>query len=312
MVSLEVPELAYEAYTNRQLVAVPLAILAVAVAVLGITFALTGTPLALGIEFTGGAELTIATTADQDEVVNAFDQEPTSVQPVQDEGQYIVQFAGGELDGFADGDKSAVLQSLVDQAEDSSLEPSDTAETTADGETTIVIGDSVTSPSFGAQIQQTALLGLFAAFLGMSAITFGLFRTFVPSLAVVASAFSDLVIPLAFMSLFGIDLTLGTVAALLMIIGYSVDSDILLNNHVIRRSGSFYESVHRSMRTGITMTLTSTVAMLVMAAAAWFFGITIMRDIGLILAVGLTADIMNTYLLNVSLLRWYKFEGVGR
>src|SRR6056297_1216344 len=197
MASLEVPELAYEEYTNRQLAAVPLSILAVAVAVLGITLALTGTPLALGIEFTGGAELTIATTADQDQVAAAFDQEPTSIQPVQDSDQYIVQFAAGELEGF-DEDGQAVLQDLVDQAESSSREPSDSAETTADGGSSIVVGETLTSAAFGAQLQQTALLGLLVAFLGMSAITFGLFRTFVPSLAVSASAFSDLVIPLAF------------------------------------------------------------------------------------------------------------------
>jgi preprotein translocase subunit SecF len=34
--------------------------------------------------------------------------------------------------------------------------------------------------------------------------------------------------------------------------------------------------------------------------------------IGLILAVGLTADLMNTYLLNMSLLRYYKYEGVAK
>ncbi|AGB14748.1 preprotein translocase subunit SecF [Halovivax ruber XH-70] len=305
MASLEVPELAYEEYTNRQLAAVPLAILAVAVAVLGITFALTGAPLGLGIEFTGGAELTIATTADQDEVAAAFEQEPTSIQPVEGSDQYIVQFAASDLEGF-DEDGQAILQDLVDQA-DENLAPS----AGADGSSPVV-GESLTSASFGQQIQFTALIGLVVAFIGMSAITFGLFRTFVPSVAVSLSAFSDLIIPLAFMSLFDIQLTLGTVAALLMLIGYSVDSDILLNNHVLRRSGSFYESVHRSMRTGITMTVTSTVAMLVMAAVSWFFGIGLLRDIGLILAVGLIADLMNTYLMNVSLLRWYKFEGVSR
>jgi preprotein translocase subunit SecF len=31
-----------------------------------------------------------------------------------------------------------------------------------------------------------------------------------------------------------------------------------------------------------------------------------------VLVFGLTADLMNTYLLNLSLLRWYKFEGVAR
>ena len=114
------------------------------------------------------------------------------------------------------------------------------------------------------------------------------------------------------MNLFGIDLTLGTVAALLMLIGYSVDSDILLNNSVLRQSGDFYESTRRAMRTGVTMTVTSIAAMAVMTVLASLFGIQIMRAIGFILVVGLLADLMNTYLINVSLLRWYVYEGVKR
>jgi preprotein translocase subunit SecF len=146
----------------------------------------------------------------------------------------------------------------------------------------------------------------------MSVLAFALFRTFVPSIAIVISAFSDIMIPLALMNVFGIELTLGTVAALLMLIGYSVDSDILLNNHILRRSGEFYDSTHRAMRTGVTMTLTSIAAMAVMAVTATLFGIDLLSNIGLILVFGLTADLMNTYMLNLSLLRWYKFEGVGR
>jgi preprotein translocase subunit SecF len=139
-----------------------------------------------------------------------------------------------------------------------------------------------------------------------------MFRTFVPSIAVVVSAFSDIVIPVALMNLLGIELSLGTVAALLMIVGYSVDSDILLNNHILRRSGGFYESTYRAMRTGVTMTLTSLSAMLVMSVTATLFGIELLASIGLILVFGLATDLMNTYMLNLSLLRWYKYEGVAR
>jgi preprotein translocase subunit SecF len=119
-------------------------------------------------------------------------------------------------------------------------------------------------------------------------------------------------VPVALMNIFGIKLSLGTVAALLMLIGYSVDSDILLNNHVLRRSGSFWESVERAMNTGVTMTVTSIAAMAVMTVVSWVFGIQLMTDIGIVLVMGLTTDLMNTYMMNVSLLRWYKFEGVAR
>ncbi|MFW6449203.1 MAG: protein translocase subunit SecF, partial [Halobacteriota archaeon] len=39
------------------------------------------------------------------------------------------------------------------------------------------------------------------------------------------------------------------------------------------------------------------------------FGIEILSNIGLILFIGLAADLLNTYSLNLSLLRWYSFRG---
>jgi preprotein translocase subunit SecF len=113
------------------------------------------------------------------------------------------------------------------------------------------------------------------------------------------------------MNVFGINLSLGTVAALLMLIGYSVDSDILLTNHVLRRSGNFAESVRRAMRTGVTMTITSLSAMAVMAIVATFFGIQLLSAIGTVLVFGLATDLVITYMFNVSLLRWYTHSGVS-
>ncbi|MFP8953816.1 protein translocase subunit SecF [Natrialbaceae archaeon A-arb3/5] len=292
----DVPEIEYTRYSNRQLAAVPLAVLAVALLVLSGSFLVYGTPVQLGMDFAGGAELTIQTTSSEAEIENAFEQEPDSIQGIQAPGvdnQYTVQFAGIE--------DQSVIQDLSSQAE---------ANLEQDGDAAIIQSESTASPSFAEQAQQTALLGIAVAFLGMSVLAFLLFRTFVPSIAIVASAFSDIMIPLAFMAIAGIQLSLGTVAALLMLIGYSVDSDILLNNHILRRSGDFYESTHQATRTGVTMTVTSMMAMLVMGTAAWLFGVELLASIGIILFVGLAADLMNTYLLNVSLLRWYKFHGV--
>ncbi|GAA0715566.1 preprotein translocase subunit SecF [Halorubrum trapanicum] len=293
MVSIEVPEVNYTDYSNRQLAAVPLAFLVLALAILGGWFVATGAPANLGLEFTGGVELRIADDGGdvEQQVQTAFDREPDTVQTIPNDDVVVVTFQAPDdgREGFADD-----LQNQADAA----------------GLTTTAV-DQV-SASFASDTARTALFGVALAFLGMSVLVFALFRTFVPSLAVVASAFSDLVIPIAAMNLLGIQMTLGTIAALLMIIGYSVDSDILLNDSVLRRTGEFYESVSRAMRTGVTMTLTSIAAMVVMAVVASLFGIGLLRDIGIILSVGLCADLMNTYLLNVSLLRWYKFEGVNR
>ncbi|GGN91843.1 MULTISPECIES: protein translocase subunit SecF [Haloarcula] len=293
MVEFEVPEVDYTQYSNRQLVAVPLVVLAVALIVLAGWWAMTGSPVALGVDFTGGSEVRIETTLSQQEIRQSFDEPVVSVQGIEratdDDNvgnQYVVTFDSSDIGAIRD---------TVDSNEQMERLQSGT-----------------TSPLFGAENQRLAVLGVGVAFLGMSLLAFAFFRTFVPSIAIVVSAFSDIVIPVAIMNLVGIKLSLGTVAALLMLIGYSVDSDILLNNHVLRRSGGFYESTYRAMRTGVTMTLTSIAAMAVMAVTATLFGIELMASIGIVLVLGLTADLMNTYMLNVTLLRWYKYEGVNR
>ena len=292
MAAFEVPEVDYTQYTNRQLVAVPLALLLVALAILGGWYVATGAPVTPGIDFTGGSEITVQTTASSGEVVDAFPIEPSSVQRVQGASgagnQFIVTFPPTETD------LTGAAESLPSAGGD------------------VVRGYSDVSPSFASETQRLALIGIAIAFTGMSILAFLLFRTFVPSLAIVGSAFSDIVVPLAVMNVLGIKLSLGTVAGLLMLIGYSVDSDILLTNHVLRRSGDFYESVRSAMTTGVTMTVTSIAAMAVMTLSAYFFGISLMTSIGLVLVVGLTTDLINTYMFNVALLRWYKYDGVAR
>jgi len=295
MVEFTVPEVDYTRYTNRQLAAIPLVVLAVALLVISGWYVMTGSPVNQGIDFTGGTEVQVAIDGPQaqaeQQIRETFSAEPESIRSVPAQNVYVVTFQSG------DGTSSVTASELEQQAEDEGLD---------------VRSISTVSANFGGDTQTLALGGLAVAFLGMSLLVFGMFRVFVPSIAVVISAFSDIVIPLALMNVLGIELSLGTVAALLMLIGYSVDSDILLNNHILRRSGDFYESTYRAMRTGVTMTLTSIVAMIVMTITATLFGIQLLAAIGTVLVFGLAADLMNTYLLNLSLLRWYKFKGVNR
>jgi preprotein translocase subunit SecF len=285
MVELQVPEVDYTRYSNRQLAGVPLAVLVLALLVIAGWYVTTGAPVTPGIEFTGGTEMRIQADASQSEIHDAFEPDVTVAPAQTDANTYFVETQAEDTDA------------LRSQAEQAGFE---------------VTSIQRTSASFGGESQRLAVYGLLAAFGGMSVLVFLMFRSFVPSIAVVLSAFSDIVIPLALMNLLGIELSLGTVAALLMLIGYSVDSDILLNNHILRRSGDFYESTYRAMRTGVTMTLTSLSAMSVMSLAAFLFGIDLLTSIGVVLVMGLATDLMNTYMLNLSLLRWYKFEGVAR
>jgi len=108
------------------------------------------------------------------------------------------------------------------------------------------------------------------------------------------------------------ELSLGTIAALLMLIGYSVDSDILLTTKILRGRGELNEKVRSAMKTGLTMTATTIAAVFamffvasVLPLASLFPPIPMLRDISAVLLFGLFADLMNTWMLNAGILRWY-------
>jgi preprotein translocase subunit SecF len=139
----------------------------------------------------------------------------------------------------------------------------------------------------------------------MAVVVFFIFRTTIPSLAVILSAFADIVLTLALVDYLGISLSSAGIVAFLMIIGYSVDTDIMLTSHLLkRRDASINSRLMTSLKTGLTMTLTSIVAVLIAFFITASFS-EVLRQIFLILIIGLSFDIMNTWLMNATILRWY-------
>jgi len=162
-----------------------------------------------------------------------------------------------------------------------------------------------TGPSLSNNFYKQLLTALVISFILMSIVIFVLFRTFVPSIAVIFAAFSDIVMPLALLDYLGIKISAAGIAAFLMLIGYSVDTDILLTTRALKRGeGTLNQRIYGAFKTGILMTVTALAAVL-----PAFFLVTGLpdsfRQIFLILALGLSADIINTWLTNVGIIKWY-------
>lgn len=160
-------------------------------------------------------------------------------------------------------------------------------------------------PALGRNFYRQLVIALLISFVLMSLVIFFLFRTFVPSIAVIFSAFADIVMPLAVLDYFGVRISAAGIAAFLMLIGYSVDTDILLTTRVLKkREGTVNQRVYSSFKTGIFMTTTALLAVL-----PAFLIVTSLpdsfRQIFLILTLGLFADIINTWLTNASIIKWY-------
>jgi len=159
--------------------------------------------------------------------------------------------------------------------------------------------------SFTRDLYRQLILALLLAFLLMTIVVFILFRNFVPSLTVVFAVLMDIIMTIAVIDILGIKISTGGIIALLMLIGYSVDTDILLTNRILKRhEGTLNEKIKGAFKTGITMTLTSLFAVVASLLVVKSFS-AILTQIFLIISIGLLFDIVNTWITNVSILKWY-------
>ena len=282
-------------YPAKRLLTVPLIILVLAFFIIAITQVMVGSPVRLGTDFVGGTEVKVHTTETIEQLEVQFADFP--VASIRDTG--AAHEKSIEFDAMSETEKDALIAKLEQdygsEAELGSFEMRDT------------------SPIFAKELQRQAVNAIVIAFSLMAFVVFIVFRTAVPAFAVILAPFSNIVVAVACMDVIGMELSLGTVAALLMLIGYSVDSNILLTTNLLRKKGDVNEKIRSTMKTGVTMTFTTLSAVfaifLVSAtihyASAYFTPIPILRDLSLVLLFGLTMDLLNTWLLNAGILRWY-------
>jgi preprotein translocase subunit SecF len=161
------------------------------------------------------------------------------------------------------------------------------------------------SSDLGENFYKQLLIAILFSFAFMGIIVFIIFRTFIPSMAVIVSAFADIFMTLTLIDILGIKMSSVGIVAFLMLIGYSVDTDILLTNRILKRhEGSLNQRIFGAFKTGITMTLTSLLALVFALIVVSSFSV-ILTQIFTVLVIGLGFDILNTWITNVSILKWY-------
>jgi len=162
----------------------------------------------------------------------------------------------------------------------------------------------VMGASLGSSFFKETLFSIGLAFLFMSITVFLYFwGYYAPSFMVILCAFSDIITTLAIVNLLGIKLSTAGIAAFLMLIGYSVDTDILLSTRVLKvKEGSVNDKIFDAFGTGMMMTLTTLAAITV---GLVFTKSDVIHQIMFILLIGLVCDIIFTWLQNAALLKLY-------
>ena len=267
-------------YNPKKMMAVPAALFGVALVIVIITFIMTGMPVTPGIDFAGGTAVTIHTDDSKEEIEAYF--EGYDLKSIEEgiSGGYYLKFgpmSNEEMMAFNDYILAGYPDAGIDQ-----------------------IG-----ANFGATLQAQAMLALLFAFLGMAVVVFIAFRKLLPALTVVFAGIADITITAACMNIFGIELSLATTAALLMLIGYSVDSNILMTTKVLKRQGDLAEKMEGAFHTGFIMTSTTFCAILAMFIVSLIGNVPTLYTISAVLLIGLICDLIFTWGFNAGMLRIY-------
>jgi preprotein translocase subunit SecF len=113
------------------------------------------------------------------------------------------------------------------------------------------------------------------------------------------------------MGLFGIPLTLPSFAALMMLIGYSLDTDILLTTRILKRKGDPRENAYDAMKTGLTMSGTGMIAFGALFALSLMTHIPTYFEISAVALAGLVGDMFATWGINAVMILHYKLKRGG-
>lgn len=246
------------------------------------------------ISLTGGTSITINGAVNVEDLTNQV-------------GDRLGSFTVREISDITTGEQIAVIVETTEQPEVATeVIESHLGYSLDENNSSIEFTGSTLSQNFFRQL----VIAVILAFVFMAIVVFFLFKTVVPSAAVIISAFANIIMTLTVFNLFGISMSTAGIVAFLMLIGYSVDTDILLTNRVLKREKPINERFYSALKTGMTMTLTSLFAMLIALFVVKSFS-SILTKIFLVLVIGLGFDIINTWITNVSILKWYvkKKEG---
>ncbi|MBS3150191.1 hypothetical protein J4425_00065 [Candidatus Woesearchaeota archaeon] len=271
----------------KKLILIPVTLLVIAFIILGVSYFSTGEFVKRGISLKGGISMTIEKPNLDENDISSYLSERYSSFNVRVLRDLATRESTGiivEASNVEEQELKPYLQGKIHFTED---------------EYSIEQYSSSFSESFFRQLVLTVIF----AFVLMAIVVYIVFRTFVPSLAVVFAAFSDIIITLGVLSLFRMDISSGGIMALLLVIGYSIDTDILLTTRLLKRKvGNIYERLKGAITTGLTMTVTTIAALLV---GFIFSTAPVLKEIFLIILIALVIDIITTYLGNASMLLWY-------
>ncbi len=158
-------------------------------------------------------------------------------------------------------------------------------------------------PVLGSLFFQQIVYVLIVAFILMSLVIFIVYRNPVSSFGIVFASLANILTTLALTSIIGIKVSFTGFAGILMLIAYTVDTNIVLTNKVLKASPENFRSQYRkALTTGLTLIATITITMFLVLFLSTS---KLLINIAEILVVGFLSDLPYTWIFNASILEMW-------
>ncbi|HLT57745.1 MAG TPA: protein translocase subunit SecF [Limnochordales bacterium] len=147
-------------------------------------------------------------------------------------------------------------------------------------------------PVIGAELVRRALLAVAFASLGILVYVWFRFE-FKFAVAAIAALLHDAIVSAGVVSLLGVEVNSPFIAAILTVVGYSLNATIVIFDRVrenlqLRKNESLVELINRSLNETLARTVNTSLTTLLVVATLFVFGGSTLRDFILVLLVGLS------------------------
>jgi SecD/SecF fusion protein len=179
-----------------------------------------------------------------------------------------------------------------------------------------VLQSETVGPSIGSELRTNTILALL---IGLAMIlVYVAFRfdwTF--GVTSVIAVLHDVAIVAGMYSLFGLEFTIPTVAALLTIIGYSLNDSVIISDRIrenlkMMRGAKYIDIVNASVNQTLSRTVMTSATTLLPVLALLFVGGAVLRDFSLAIVVGITVGTYSSIYVVSALVVWWKTYEASR
>jgi len=232
-----------------------------------------------GVDFTGGTMLQVefvdqTSVSDLRGVLSASGMENAQIQRLGESNEFLIR--SQDFEGIVESANRVFTEAYG-----------------ADGYT--MSADAV-GPKVGSELQRKAAIAILMSFaLTLVYLAFRFEWRF--GVAAIVATFHDITITFGFISLFNIEITLATVAALLTILGYSLNDTIVVFDRIRenlkkRRKDAYEDIVNSSINETLPRTVLTSGTTLATLLALFILGGTVVRPFALVLILGI---VIGTY-----------------